>query len=290
MPNQSDRPTHDQRTGRFRFAIIGSLLSNPPAHGELQGRLQQLSQKTWTDPQGGQPKRFGVSTLERWYYIALHAPGDPVRALSSVVRSDYSTHPSMKAGLRQLLLDQYRSHPSWSYQLHRDNLVALAQQQPQLAPVPSYSVVRRFMNAHGLVKRPRRGRGDTAGSRAAEQRFECFEVRSYEVPCAHQLWHLDFHSGSLKVLLPDGQWVHPKILGILDDHTRLCVHAQWYLAETAENLIHGLSQALQKHHLPRAILSDNGSAMIAAETVQGLERLGIVHNTTLPHSPYHYVA
>jgi putative transposase len=145
----------------------------------------------------------------------------------------------------RILLDQYRSHPSWSCQLHRDNLVALAQQQPQLAPVPSYSVVRRFMKAHGLVKRPRRGRGDTAGSRAAEQRFECFEVGSYEVSCAHQLWHLDFHSGSLKVLLPDGQWVHPKILGILDDLTRLCVHAQWYLAETAENLIHGLSQALQ---------------------------------------------
>ena len=114
MPNQSDRPTHDQRTGRFRFTIIGSLLSNPPARGELQGRLQQLSQKTWTDPQGGQPTRYGVSTLERWYYRALHAPGDPVRALSSVVRSDYSTHPSMKAGLSQLLLDQYRSHPSWS--------------------------------------------------------------------------------------------------------------------------------------------------------------------------------
>src|SRR5207244_3055262 len=33
-------------------------------------------------------------------------------------------------------------------------------------------------------------------------------------------------------------------------------------------------------------LTDNGSPMIAAETKQGLQRLGIVHDTTLPYSPY----
>jgi hypothetical protein len=37
-------------------------------------------------------------------------------------------------------------------------------------------------------------------------------------------------------------------------------------------------------------MSDNGSAMIAGETVQGLTRLGIVHDRTLPYSAYHYVA
>jgi hypothetical protein len=47
-----------------------------------------------------------------------------------------------------------------------------------------------------------------------------------------------------------------------------------------------LGQALQKRALPRALLSDNGSAMLAAETTQGLARLGIVHETTLPYSPY----
>jgi hypothetical protein len=33
-------------------------------------------------------------------------------------------------------------------------------------------------------------------------------------------------------------------------------------------------------------MTDNGSAMLAAETRQGLARLGIHHETTLPHSPY----
>jgi hypothetical protein len=50
--------------------------------------------------------------------------------------------------------------------------------------------------------------------------------------------------------------------------------------------VHGLCQGFEKRGLPRALMSDNGSAMIAAETVQGLERLGIVHEKTLPYSAY----
>src|SRR6266571_2113490 len=67
---------------------------------------------------------------------------------------------------------------------------------------------------------------------------------------------------------------------------RAWCHAQWYRSETAADLIHGLSQAFLKRGLPRSLLTDNGSAMIAAETQQGLQRLGIVHATTLPYSPY----
>ena len=38
--------------------------------------------------------------------------------------------------------------------------------------------------------------------------------------------------------------------------------------------------------LPRALMSDNGPAMIADEVTEGLLRLGIVHEKTLPYSPY----
>jgi putative transposase len=64
------------------------------------------------------------------------------------------------------------------------------------------------------------------------------------------LWHLDFHHGSLRVLLSKGRWVYPLLLGIIDDHSRLCCHAQWYLAKGAEELCHGLCQAFQKRAFP----------------------------------------
>jgi putative transposase len=75
-------------------------------------------------------------------------------------------------------------------------------------------------------------------------------------------------------------------MALLDDHSRVCCHAQWYLDETAEELIHALIQAILKRGLPRSILMDNGSAMIAAETQQGLERLGVSVHYTQVESPY----
>ena len=76
------------------------------------------------------------------------------------------------------------------------------------------------------------------------------------------------------------------LLGFIDDRSRLVCHLQWYLDETAQTLVHGLSQAFMKRNLPRAVMTDNGSAMVSEEFVSGLARLGVVHQTTLPYSPY----
>ena len=140
------------------------------------------------------------------------------------------------------------------------------------------------MKGHRLIKRPRRGPAHSPGARASEARFEAREVRSYESEYVNALWHLDFHHGSKRVL-EGGGWAYPLLLGTLDDCSRLCCHAQWYLREGAEELDHGLSQAFQKRSLPRALLTDNGSAMVAAETREGFSRLGILWENTLPYSP-----
>ena len=283
---------HDEESGgkerwaHFRFSVVGPLLAAPPESGQLTPALDELAQKRWRHPITGEWRRFGRSTIERWYYRALQEPNDPVGVLTRKVREDCGSHPSLSTEVCSLLAHQYRQHPSWSYQLHADNLGALVAQDPKLGKAPSYPSVLRFMQAHGLIKRPRRGRGHSAGVVAAEKRFEDFEVRSYESEYVNGLWHADFHQGSLKVLLPEGQWRGVELLGVLDDCSRLCAHAQWYFAERAENLIHGLTQGFQKYDLPRAFMSDNGSAFVAAETVQGLARLGIVHERTLPHSAY----
>ena len=111
-------------------------------------------------------------------------------------------------------------------------------------------------------------------------------MRGYEAEHVNGTWHWDCHYGSRKVLTPRGEWRTPILFGVLDDRSRLACHLQWYLAESAENVAHGLSQAMQKRGLPRAAMSDNGAAMTATEITEGLARLGVVHQTTLPYSPY----
>ena len=269
---------------RFRFSVVGSLLSSPPARGELKAAIRLLAEKTWTHPVTGRDVRFAAVTIERWFYRARKEKDDPVGVLRRAVRKDCGK-VSLAAALAERLIVQYRGHKYWSYQLHYDNLAALVKADSSLGPLLSYSTVRRYMKAHGLLRKPRPPKGRPGEVHAAHRR-QTREIRSYEAEYVGSLWHLDFHHGSLKVLTEAGQRQRPIVLGILDDHSRLCCHLQWYLSETAEDLVHGLSQAIQKRGLPRALLTDNGPAMLAEEVTEGLLRLGIVHEKTLPYSPY----
>jgi transposase InsO family protein len=285
MKNAIEEPSRE-KWARFRFSVIAPLLAAPPPKGEVRAALRELVERTFRQPVTGEPVRFGFSTLERWYHKARQAT-DPVGELRHRRRSDRGEHRSLGLLLRQRIRSLYEEHPSWSYRLLHENLCALAQSEPQLGEVPSYAVVRRWMKSNGLFrKKRRRPRRPTAGSLLAEERLRTLEVRSFEVEYVGGLWHTDFHSGSLPVLTREGQWVYPQLLGVLDDCSRLGCHLQWYLRETAENLAHGLSQAFQKWGLPRALMSDRGGAETAAELEQGLLDLGVVHELTLPYSPY----
>jgi transposase InsO family protein len=275
-------PAQRDRWARLRFAIIGPLLAAPPPEGELRTALKSLAAQSWRHPLSGKEISFGVSTLERWYYAAKSA-ADPVAALKNRLRDDVGRFPSLSPRAIEVLGLQYHEHPGWTMQLHVDNLRATVAAAG--TPVPSYPTIRRYLIAHGMFRQARPKRA-TDGALQARDRLERLEVRSFEVDYVSALWHLDFHHASRKVLARTGHWVKPLLLGIIDDRSRLVCHLQWYLDETAESLVHGLSQAFMKRGLPRALMTDNGAAMLADETVSGLATLGIVHQTTLPYSPY----
>lgn len=281
--SEDDGRSNHERWAALRHAIIGPLLAAPPERGELARELRRLSEKTWKHPISGEPVRFGVSTLERWL-SAARATDNPMRALRRQVRCDAGTRPSMAPPVCSALRAQYRQHSGWSAELHRDNLVVVAAEQG-LGGVPSASTVRRWMREHDLRRQPHRRRRETEAAEQARRRFEEREVRSYEEPCVNGLWHLDFHDGSRNVLTRSGRWMTPQLVALLDDRSRVCCHAQWYLDETRETLAHGSSQAFQKRGLPRKMMGDGGSAMKSAEFRAGLEDLGIEWAPTLAYSP-----
>jgi len=285
MADQARGNRVHERWGALRFSVIGQLLAAPPGKGELAAAIAALAERTWQHPTTGKPVRFGFSTIERWYYRALKKRSDPVGVLRRKLRADAGRQTAMSGAVRRAIIAQYAAHKSWSVRLHHDNLAALAENNPDLAPLPSYATLRRFFKASGFYKRRRVTSRHTEGAERAEARFLDREVRSYEAEYVGGLWHFDAHHGSRTVLTPEGAWETPILFGVLDDRSRLACHLQWYLSESAEIVAHGLTQAFQKRGLPRASLSDRGAAMLAAEVVEGLTRLGVLQQTTLPYTP-----
>jgi putative transposase len=150
-------PTNPSSTGalwaRFRFSVVGSLLSSPPARGALKTAIRALAEKTWSHPVTGRDVHFRAVTIERWYYIARRQRDDPVGALRRALRKDCGK-VSLSAAVAERLVLQYHNYPNWSHQLHYDNLAALMRANPSLGMLRSYSTIKRYMQAHGLVRKP----------------------------------------------------------------------------------------------------------------------------------------
>jgi putative transposase len=153
--------------------------------------------------------------------------------------------------------------------------------------LPSLSTVWRYSKAEGLIKKLRPKQRDDGSplpsSVLALDRKYNKEIRSFEVEYVGGLWHLDFHTGSRRVITEDGTWRSIELMTTIDDASRFVCHAQWFYSETAETLIHGLTQGFQKRGLPRAIMMDNGSAMTSEEVTNGLKRIGVTQDFTLPY-------
>ena len=130
MARDDDTPTR-VRWARLRFSIIGPLLASPADGGDLKRRIEELAAallETPADRRGDpvllQDHRAVVlrrARPERSASPRSHARSTPARA-----RTRASWPRSHEAIARQ-----HREHPRWSFQLHYDNLVALAREDPQ---------------------------------------------------------------------------------------------------------------------------------------------------------------
>ena len=193
----------------------------------------------------------------------------------------------MSDAVRQAVLAQYAAHKSWSVQLHHDNLVALAETQPRAqagavlrhaAPVHERQRPRQAAAPHAAPNRRRRARrGPHRRSRGARLRGRVCQrpVALGLPPRLAQGAHRSAASG------------RPRSCSACSTIARgspVTCNGIWPRPPRSSRT--GLSQAFQKRGLPRAALSDNGAAMTAAEITEGLTRLGILHQTTLPYSPY----
>ena len=90
----------------FRFSVVGSLLANPPAKGELRKELERLSRKIYIHPITNESTVFHFSTIEAWYYKAKKCPGPyccPGQKNSFRLRGVNCIHPGTDPDARQTI-------------------------------------------------------------------------------------------------------------------------------------------------------------------------------------------
>jgi transposase InsO family protein len=107
--------------------------------------------------------------------------------------------------------------------------------------------------------------------------------RRFEAELPNDLWQSDcMHGPRVSV---EGASRKSYLFAIIDDHSRLITHSEFYLRENIDSFRECLVQALAKRGLPRRLYTDNASSFRSHLLRYGCARLGIALLHSEPGTP-----
>ncbi len=252
-----------ERIALFRFGVIAPLVDRHLSRGERERVINEIVTGTWQIP--GSPRTsIGRSTLEKWL-SRYRASGADIESLKPQQRSDKGSCRSLDSETEAALLTLKQELRDYS--LHA--LLSQARSRGIINSqfrVSKQSIYRLFAR-HGL---------NASTSHPVDR-------RKFETELPNDMWQSDCMHGPK--IPADGRMRKTYLFAIIDDHSRLIPHAQFYLHENIECFRDCLLAALEKRGLPRRLYVDNGSAFRTHQLRYGCARLGIALLHSRPGIP-----
>lgn len=137
--------------------------------------------------------------------------------------------------------------------------------------------------ARETVRKLLRGRGHEAQAQRFRRRNHPKRERTFERASPNDLWQTDIMTFMLK-----GQY-RVYVIGFLDDNSRFMTGWGLYRFQTNANVQEVFRAAIEKHGLPKEVLSDNGRQYHSwrgrSKFTEMLTKLGIRHIRSRPYHP-----
>lgn len=222
----------------FRLSVLGPLASRKKLErGELKSLLSDLASRHYDIPDS-QRTQITEATIERWYYQYRKGGID---ALAPKTRSDQN-QSKLPSSIQEAILKAKKDNPSRSI----NAIITLLELQGLVGKgTLTRSSIYRLLKAHNLSSR-------------VLSNPETIERRRFVAEYAGDLWQGDvMHGPSIPI---KGKHRKLYLVSLMDDASRLIVHSEFRLGETALDIEAVLKQATLKRGLPNCLLLDNGPA------------------------------
>ena len=247
---------------QFRLAVIGDLLVQDFARGDLKRELQLRAARWYRPPPTQQRRQYHWKTLQRWYYEAK----TNLENLQPTSRRR-GTALALDEDQRQHLLQLRRENPSAA----ADLLLRAAEDASVLGKGQvSVSTVRRLFREEDL-------------SRQALRRGQRRERRRWEAARVGDVWHADV----CHVWVSTGEKKSLKhhVHGLLDDKSRYVLALQTRQREEEVDFLCLFASALLRHPKPQLLYVDNGACYSGKALQAVCQRLGIILLHARPYDP-----
>ncbi|MDP6736449.1 MAG: DDE-type integrase/transposase/recombinase [Nitrospinaceae bacterium] len=213
---------------------------------------------------------YSASTLEKWYYRYKHLGYE---GLYDLPRKDRGKSQVLTLSMREQLRKLRLQYPRLSVKSLLRHLEAEG-----IFEAGSYSLssVYRYLREHQL---------DARSLRAGLHPEGGGPTKAFEKALPNQLWMSDaMHGIGLKTHA--GKTRKTYLIGIIDDYSRLIVHAQYYFQEQSWCLMDSFKQAIKRRGIPDAFYTDNGKIFTSAHMKEVCAHLKINLLHAKPYAAY----
>jgi putative transposase len=248
----------------FRFGIIAEFVTGVKlGYGEKRRLLEEKAARTYQIPLS---KRTTISrsSLSEWINDYKKA-GYRIEGLRPKSRSDKGAYKKIDSKVRSAVKDIKTRHPNYTL----PTVIELLKQQKLIG----FNEELNISSLYRFLKQERLTEVNTTAE----------DKRRFEAELPNEIWQCDvLHGTSVK---SEGVLKKTYLCAIIDDHSRLIIHAQFYLSENLGALKDCLKQGVQKRGLPQKFYTDNGSCYRAINLEQITACLGISLCHSRPYTP-----
>jgi len=231
--------------------------------GEQELQLRSLTDREWEIPETNRTS-ISRSTILNWLKL-YERSGNKLESLEPQERKDRGSSRAIDNETAAAFVALRKDNLALSLPV----LVKLAKNRGIIGKdivMPKDSLYRLFKQ-HGLDK--------SIGQ--PEDR------RKFETEMVNDMWQSDAMHGPR--IIHEGKLRKAYLFAVLDDHSRLITHAQFYLSENLACYRDCLITALEKRGLPRRLYVDNGSAFRSHALKYSCAHLGIALLHSRPYIP-----
>lgn len=248
----------------FRYGVISELVNaRDLSRGEQERLIRERCERKWSMPRSGR-SRISRSCILSWIK-AYKESNREIKSLYPRGRNDKGRSRALdeETGLSLIRLRKEipkATVPVLIGEMERRNVVTPG---IRLAETTVY----RFLNSHGLMK----------------QMEKQEDRRKFEASDPNEIWQSDVMHGP--EVYVEGKKRKSYLIAIIDDHSRLIPHAEFYLSEGLNFYLDALEQAFLKRGLPRKLYVDNGAAFRSRQLEYITASLGVTLIHARPYKP-----
>jgi putative transposase len=249
----------------FRFGVISDFVTGTQmSRAEKRRLMRDKCARKWQIP-FSHKTRLSIGTINRWCRLYKDSNGD-LKSLQPQDRCDQGKSRAMDQDTCLSLIELKLQTPA----LTVPQLIEQMNRQNRVSPgiVLNNSTVYRFLHQQNLVHLPVKRPVDR---------------RKFEAELPNDLWQSDvMHGPKVDV---NGKMRKSYLIAVIDDHSRLITHGQFYLSEALVCYLDAFENALATRGLPRKLYVDNGAAFRSRHLEYICASLGIALIHSKPYKP-----